>query len=115
MKTLQELYSEIIASDELKAAFAEAAKSGKALDFLKDHGCEATAEELAAFLKNQTSGELSDEELDNASGGGCNETTSDEAGISLASFGFGCAIYAVVSAASGHVGQQSDTDGRLCN
>ncbi len=114
MKTLQELYKEITASDELKAAFAEAAKGGKTLEFLKEKGCEATAEELKGFLTSRTE-ELSDEELDNASGGGCNENTSDEAGISLASFGFGCAIYAAVSAATGHVGQQTDTEGRLCH
>ena len=46
MKTLQELYKEIGASDELKAAFAEAAKSGKAVDFLREKGCETTVEEL---------------------------------------------------------------------
>ena len=114
MKTLQELYKEITASEELKAAFTEAAKGGKVTEFLKTQGVEATVEEVTAFLKSQT-GELSDEELDNASGGGCNENTSDEAGISLASFGFGCAIYAAVSAAAGHVGQQTDTEGRLCN
>ena len=52
MKTLQELYNEIIASDELKTAFAEAAKGGKTMEFLKAQGCEATVEELAAFLKD---------------------------------------------------------------
>ena len=71
MKTLQELYDEIMVSDELKAAFAEAAKGGKAEEFLKAQGCEATAEELTAFLKGRTSDELSDEELNNVAGGGC--------------------------------------------
>ena len=73
MKTLQELYDEVMASDELKAAFAEAAKGGKAEEFLKARGCEATAEELTAFLKGQSTKELSDEELDNVAGGGCME------------------------------------------
>lgn len=68
MKTLQELYNEIIGSEDLKAAFTEAAKSGKVTEFLKAHGVDATAEEVAAFLKGQT-GEVSDEELDNIAGG----------------------------------------------
>ena len=113
MKTLQELYKEIIASEELKAAFTEAAKGGKVTEFLKTQGVEATVEEVTAFLKSQT-GELSDEELDSVAGG-CNEKTKTEVGYSLASFGIGCAIYAAVSAANGHVGQKTKEEGRLCN
>ena len=112
MKTLQELYNEITASDELKAAFADAAKGGKAAEFLKAQGCEATAEELAAFLKGQKSGELSDEELDNV-GGGCD--TAAEAAFSVMSGGIGCAARAIVSATTGYVGQKKEDDGRLCN
>ena len=41
MKTMQELYSEIIASDERKKAFVEAMKEGKLGDFLQAHDCEA--------------------------------------------------------------------------
>lgn len=33
------MHGEIIAGDKLKAAFAEAAKDGKALESLKVHGC----------------------------------------------------------------------------
>ena len=69
MKTLQELYKEITSGDELKKAFLEAAKNGKAVEFLRTHGCEATEEEIAAFLKTRASGELSDEELDGVAGG----------------------------------------------
>ncbi|MDO4405106.1 MAG: hypothetical protein Q4C09_08730 [Atopobiaceae bacterium] len=39
MKTAQELYSEIIASDELKKAFVEAMKADELGDFLKAHDC----------------------------------------------------------------------------
>jgi len=108
MKTLQELYNEIIASDELKTAFAEAAKGGKTMEFLKAQGCEATVEELAAFLKDQTTGEISDEELDNV-GGGCNDATGKESAISVASGGIGCAILAGISA-----GTDIHKGGRLC-
>jgi hypothetical protein len=114
MKTLQELYNEIIGSEDLKAAFAEAAKSGKTAEFLKAQGCEATQEELKTFLKSQT-GELSDEELDNASGGGCSDTVLFEATISSLTIGVVCAITAIDSAATGYVGQRKEGDGNLCN
>jgi len=114
MKTLHELYKEILDSDELKATFVDAAKNGKAAEFLQVHGCEATAEEVTAFLKSQT-GELSDEELDNAAGGGCNDETVYEAMMSIASFGIYCAVNAAGSAALGHVGQQTEEEGRLCH
>ena len=99
MKTLQELYNEIIASDELKTAFAEAAKGGKTMEFLKAQGCEATVEELAAFLKDQTTGEISDELF----------ATGKESAISVASGGIGCAILAGISA-----GTDIHKGGRLC-
>ena len=115
MKTLQELYKEIINNDEQKKAFMEAAKSGKALEFIKAHGCETTEEELRGFLTSRTE-ELSDEEMDNASGGGCNYVTDREAWRSVASLGFGCAIDAIDSAINGYVGQRDEEcDGRLCN
>ena len=114
MKTLQELYKEIINSDELKKAFTEAAKAGEALEFIKVHGCETTEEELKAFLSKQ-SGELSDDELDNAAGGTCNATTRDETLYSIFTAGFVCASLALESEDHGHVGQKTSEEGRLCN
>ena len=38
MKTIQELYNEVMGSQELKAQFIESTKAGKLIDFLKDHG-----------------------------------------------------------------------------
>ena len=58
MKTMQELYDEIIASRKLKAQFLEAAKAGKTEAFLKEHGCEATMEQVAAFMKEKVSKDL---------------------------------------------------------
>ena len=73
MKTLQELYDEIIKSNELKKAFAEAAKADKITDFLKAHDCNAAYDELKEFLAGKLAGdkplELSDDELDLAAGG----------------------------------------------
>ena len=73
MKTIQELYSEVMGSQELKEQFIEAAKAGKQEAFLKEHGCEATMEEVQAFLEAKQSEDapLSFDELENAAGGGC--------------------------------------------
>ena len=67
MKTIQELYSEIMANDEMKKVFVEAMKAGKLEDFLKEHGCEATEEEVKEFVETKAASdapiELSDDEL----------------------------------------------------
>ena len=113
--TVRELYDEISSNEELKKAFLEAAKDGKTPDFLKSHGCEATEEEIAAFLKTRASGELSDEEIDGVAGG-CSEDA--ETMLSIFSVGFGCAAVALDSALNpdGHVGMTQEGDkGRLCN
>ena len=117
MKTLQELYNEVIKSDELKKEFLEAGKNGKALDFIKEHGCDATEAEIKAFLDNlaKADKELSVDELENVAGGTCNETTALETCISIAIIGIGCAITAIQSAVTGHTGQETDTEGRLCS
>lgn len=84
MKSLQVLYEEVKASDELKKALAAAVKADKVTDFLKANGCDATAEELKEFVaekvkSGKTLKELSESELDNVAGGdiglftdGCN-------------------------------------------
>lgn len=71
MKTLEALYQEVLASEELKKAFSEAVNENRVEAFLKDNGCEADAETLEAFLKEKTEkqGELADEELDSVAGG----------------------------------------------
>lgn len=69
--TIEALYKEIIASDELKSAFVEAAKAQKLGDFLKAQGCEATEAEVVDFLKSlqKGEGELADDELNSVAGG----------------------------------------------
>ena len=75
MKTLETLYQEVLASEELKRAFSEAVNENRVEAFLKENGCEAGAEALEAFLmeKQEKQGELADEELDNVAGGGCTD------------------------------------------
>lgn len=98
MKTIQELYSEVLKSEELKKAFSEAVQNKTVEDFLKAHGCEASMEDVAAFLKEQQakSGELADNELDNVAGG-CDGT---EAVCSVFSGGLACVALAIASAKS---------------
>ena len=116
MKTIQELYSEIMASKELKEQFIEAAKAGKQEEFLKAHGCEATMEEVQAFLeaKQNEDAPLSVDELENAAGG-CSPAA--EGIASMVSAGLACAAWAIASAAmkDHHVGQNNKSEGRLCN
>ena len=71
MKTLQDLYTEIVASEELKKAVAQAAKDNKVADFLKAQGCDATEDEFKAFLVEKAKDDkaLSEEDLENVAGG----------------------------------------------
>lgn len=122
VKTIQELYNEIMGSQELKDQFIEAAKAGKQEAFLKEHGCDATLEEVKTFLetKQKEDKPLSLDHLENAAGGECNATTAGETVVSIFSLAVGCAIWGAVSKGGelynkGYRGQQVEGDGRLCN
>ena len=123
MKTIQELYNEVMASQELKKQFVEAAKAGKQEAFLKEHGCSATTEEVVAFLKTKVNQDapLSAGEMENAAGGTCNTATAVEAFGSVVSGGIVCMVVLLASSsgelkdAGLHFGQESDDEGRLCN
>ncbi|MBR5088794.1 MAG: Nif11-like leader peptide family RiPP precursor [Ruminiclostridium sp.] len=117
MKTLQELYSEIVGSDELKKQFTEAAKNNTVVDFAKANGVETTMDEIKAFLegKQKADAELDPAELENAAGGTCNENCAWETAGSICTAGIICGVFAIYSAATGHVGQEKDSEGRLCN
>ena len=73
MATMEEVYEKVVSDDGEKAAFTQAlaTKEGIAA-FLSERGCDATLEEFAAFLKERApkQGELGDEELEGAAGGG---------------------------------------------
>lgn len=75
MKSLKELYTEVIASEELKTAFAAALKTGSLDAFLKANGCDATSTEAATFIKERQAREveLAEQELDAVAGGGCSD------------------------------------------
>lgn len=73
LASLSELYDEVKGDDALKKSFAEAMREGVAEDFLREHGCEATSEELREFLESKVkeggSLELSADELAEIVGG----------------------------------------------
>ncbi|MBR0030797.1 MAG: Nif11-like leader peptide family RiPP precursor [Treponema sp.] len=101
MKTLQDLYKEVMASDELKKAFAQAAKDNKVADFLKEHGSDATEEELKAFFAEKAKDDkpLSEDDLENVAGGGCGAVEGGNPGkpgigFSIGTGGWGCVISA---------------------
>ena len=100
MKSLQEIYDEIIASDELKSSFLAAAKQGqdKVVDFLKANGCDAAFEEVKAFLEEKSNDlkDVSDEELSNIAGGKPEGSAVKNAVLSFATV-FGCVVGATVS------------------
>lgn len=77
--TIEELYKKVIADEELRKAYAAAAKDGKVAEFLSENGCTSTKEEIKAFFESKK--ELSDDELDAVSGGDCQVPDSDEAGL----------------------------------
>ena len=66
MKSVKDLYEEIIESEELKQKLEEAVKEKRVEDFLREQGCDATLDELEAFFKEtqEKAGELSDAEPD---------------------------------------------------
>lgn len=117
MKTIQELYAEITADDGLKTAFVHAARNNRIVEFAKGHGCETTMYELQTFLNGQINNdeEIGPDELENVAGGTCNGSTGAETVLSVMGLGIACAIAACVSASEGHVGQETETDGRLCS
>ena len=79
----------------------------------------ATVEDFKTFVIEQTKPnadkELSVDELENVAGGGCNGVTKKETYMSIFSLGIGCATIAIKSAVTGHAGQETDSEGRLCS
>ena len=116
MKTIQELYSEVMGSEELKAQFIETAKAGKQESFLKEHGCDATLEEVAAFLKakSEEDAPLSLDELENSAGGAC-KNTMNNVGMSIISLGIGCTVFAIKSAVKGNDFRSPEEGGVGCS
>lgn len=111
MKTLETLYQEVLASDELKKELAKAAHSPDTLaQWVKSQGCDAALEQVKAFLKEKQAkaGELSDDELTTAAGG-CNTYEAIDSVISL---GFGC-IGSLIASATGDGYGEGGPDGQI--
>lgn len=94
MKTIEQLYTELLTNEEKKKELAKALKENKAEEFLKANDCNATVEEAVAYIKVRSTkqGELSDAELDNISGGSSSCTTAKSIFASVGSFGIACAV-----------------------
>ena len=109
--TIEALYKEIIASDELKSAFVEAVKAQKLGDFLKAQGCDATEAEVIDFIKSlqKGEGELADDVL-NSVAGGCN---GGEAAVSILGFGFMCGMMAMKSSRESPLPKDEWPDGNI--
>ena len=69
MMTIEELYKEINASEELKKAISEIKDKEAFADFLKEQGCEASVDEFEKFVRSQTEGEIGDDAAGAAAGG----------------------------------------------
>ena len=75
MKTIRELYEEIRSDEELCRSFADAVAENKAADFLKNHDCGASVDELSDYILSRQGEEannvemLSLEALSNVTGG----------------------------------------------
>ena len=71
MKTLQELYNEVMNSDALKTEFLALTTPEQVVAFDVKNGCPATLEEIKSFFEEQSAaaGELSDEKMAMVAGG----------------------------------------------
>ena len=113
MKTVEELYREVLASEALKKEFL-ALRPEEIEGFAAKYGCEAKLDEIRAFFeaqKNKT-GELSDDELDQVAGGKGVDTV--EVVVSVFTVGIGCAEAALVSATGGKCGTDIEGSYMLC-
>ena len=115
MKTIEELYNEVLASEELKKEFLSL-KPEEVEGFAAKYGCKASLDEIKAFFedkKNQT-GALSDEELDQVAGG--KGVHPAEVIGSVLTVGIGCAVVAVISAVDpdSNAGVNIEGDFMLC-
>lgn len=78
MKTIEELYNEVTASEEMKKEFLSL-KPQEVEGFAQKYGCKATLDEIKAYItkRNHTGDELSDDELSQVAGGKEKEAITD--------------------------------------
>ena len=98
MKTLQELYTEVMNSESLKTEFLTLTVPEEIVAFAEKKGCSATLDEIKAFFEEKAAatGELTDAELAQVAGGKSDSIEEEE--VSIYSLGVGCAIRAIISA-----------------
>ena len=93
MKTLQELYDEVIASEELRTEFLECSKTEEtAQGFLKKYDCPSSVDELKEFLNEKMitdSQQLNEEQLKLIAGGDKTSKVVSNVVVTLLAFG-GC-------------------------
>lgn len=111
MKDIATLYNEVLGNDELKTAFATAVQEKKLDAFLKNNGCEASADDVKKFLEEQQAkeGEISDAELGSASGG----CSTKEGLLSVVTAGVYCLVDTALSIDGGALGD-TDSGKLLC-
>ena len=109
MKTLQELYTEVMNSESMKTEFLTLTVPEEIVAFAEKKGCSATLDEIKAFFEEKAAatGELTDAELAQVAGGKSDSIEEEE--VSIYSLGVGCAIRAIISAI-GYQGRK----GALC-
>jgi len=114
MKTLNELYTEVTASDTLKAEFLALKTPEEIVAFAKKNGCDATQDDIKALFeeKQKAAGELSEAELEQVAGG--KSATFNEALVSIFSLGIWCSMEAIRSAQDGKTGTAIEGEGMLC-
>ena len=114
MKTLKELYTEVMNSEELKNEFLTLKTPEDIVAFAAKHGCTAALDEIKTFFeeKAKATGELSDDELAQVAGG--KGVDWGEAVISCTSGGVVCLVMTLASAAFGRCGTAIKGEGMLC-
>ena len=96
MKTLETLYEEVMKSETLKKEFLEAAKAKETVEaFVKNHGSDASLEELQVFMKEKAMLTISDEEVDSVAGG--KASPGETVVLSIFTWGTTCAGEAIES------------------
>lgn len=87
MKTINTLIEEIKTSETLQKLLADAFKNNLLAAFLKEQGCDTTAEEFISALKAQAN-QVDDDSLDAVAGG----ANAKEAYVSVLTFGICCLV-----------------------
>ena len=107
MKTIDELYREVMTSEDLKKELLSL-KPEEVEGFAAKHGCEAGLDEIRAFLeaRQNVTGTISDDEMAQVSGGVFKDVLN-----SVATCGAGCVASLILSAIDGTIGD----DGQICS